>query len=423
MDFFLIILAALIGIALIIGMAIYLRKKSGLNIKAVISASENPLRSSEALMTERIQDNIIIMPIEGLTAITQLEEKNLCEITDSTIIARISQTFPAVAETATRTGANNALKRLEVYKAILPSGETLAKSKDMEGAVRGFSLGAKKIKSQANLVKVDVSKTSIVANGVANVMNVSSLVVGQYYMSEISSKLETMTKSIEKISNFQDREFKSRILSLITLVGEISQFSTEIMENEEQRKRKLIVLENLKANNTELLVQVNISITDIIKKSPTPDYKDYQAKVYDLNILTEYQNALVVVLEEISKLTYLLGEGTISTEVSYTLWYKFLGQSIQTRDLLQQWHEKQVKALGIDLDKERITKAGFEAFISAIPGLIDPKYNYKDLKQEFVQRINFQAKPMQKSSDEVKQVFSKDIEIIIKDGKYYYLHE
>lgn len=74
-------------------------------------------------------------------------------------------------------------------------------------------------------------------------------------MSEISSKLETMTKSIDKISDFQDWEFKSRILSVITLVGEISQFSSEIIENDEQRQRKLTALENLKATATEAKAQ------------------------------------------------------------------------------------------------------------------------------------------------------------------------
>ena len=40
-------------------------------------------------------------------------------------------------------------------------------------------------------------------------MNIGSLVVGQYYMSEISCKLETMTKSIDKIGDFQDRSLRA----------------------------------------------------------------------------------------------------------------------------------------------------------------------------------------------------------------------
>jgi len=59
----------------------------------------------------------------------------------------------------------------------------------MPGAFRGFFRGAKSTKGHANLVKVDptkINKATKIANIGANVMNVGSLVVGQYYMAEIS---------------------------------------------------------------------------------------------------------------------------------------------------------------------------------------------------------------------------------------------
>lgn len=408
-------------------MVIISMRKSNSKNKDVIDAVK-PVPTTSALDVEDVQESAITIPIELLPTTTQIEEKNLFEITDRTVIARISQTLPAVAETATRTVANNAskaLKNIEVYKMDIPYRK-LMKSKEIEGAVRASTRNAKNITKNANLIKVDtdkIAKTTTVANSVANVMNIGSLVVGQYYMSEISSKLETMTKSIDKISDFQDREFKSRILSVITLVGEISQFSSEIIENDDQRTLKLSALENLKATATELLGQVNITIFDITQKSPNPDYKEYQSKVDDFKILVGYQNVLVVVLAEISKLTYLLGKGSMSTDRSYSSYNKYLEQSVQTRTLLGQWHDGQVKALRIDLNKERISKAGFEAVISAIPGLIDDKFNYKELKQSLAREISTQTNPIPGSSDAPKQVYDEDVEIIIKDGKYYYLHE
>lgn len=423
MDYLWIIIPVALVVALTIILGIKLKNKTRNSFEKTISEKNLVSVATKATNIEQVQESGIAIPIEVLPATTKIDENNLFEITDRTVVARISQTIPAAAETATRTVANNALKKMEVYKAILPSGETLVKSKNMEGAVRGFSRGAKGIKSQANLVKVDVSKTTALASGVANVMNVSSLVVGQYYMSEISSKLETMTKSIDKIGDFQDREFKSRILSVITLVGEISQFSSEIMENDEQRNLKLIALENLKATATELLGQVNITISDITQKTPNPDYKEYQSKVNDFQKLVGYQNALVTVLEQVSKLTYLLGKGSISTERSYSSFNKYLELSVQTRTLLGQWHDKQVKALRIDLEKERITKAGIEAVVSAIPGLFDNKFKYNELSQSLVNEISTQAKSISERSSEPKQVYDDAVEIIIKDGKYYYLHE
>lgn len=223
MEYFLIIASALIVTALIVAVVICLWRKANSRNKYVISDEIPTSISSKILATEQVQENGIPIPIEQLPATTQIDEKSLFQITDRTVLARISQAIPMAAETAARTVANNAniaLKNVELYKMDIPYKD-LMKSKEIDGAVRASTRNAKNITKNANLIKVDtdkMSKTTAVANGAANVMNVASLVVGQYYMSEISSKLETMTKSIDKISDFQDREFKSRILSVITLV-------------------------------------------------------------------------------------------------------------------------------------------------------------------------------------------------------------
>lgn len=426
MDILLGIILTIIIIALVVILVMYSRRKANFNVKDVLDTAISAPITSEALEVERVQESVITIPIERLPSTTKIDEKSLFEITDRTVIARISETIPAAVETAAKTITNKALKNVELYKAVIPSGATLAKSKQMEGAVRGFYHGLKGTKGHANLVKIDptkISKTTMIANGVANVINVGSLVVGQYYMSEINSKLETMNKNINRVSDFQDQEFKSRILSLISRVGEISQFSSEIMEIDEQRNIKLITLENLKGNATELLGQVNLMISDIFQKSPNPNYQEYQKNVDDFNVLVEHQNVLVTVLEEISKLTYLLGKGGISSDMSYSLFNKFLEQSVQTRNLLEQWHDRQVKSLCIDLDKNRMTKTGFKGFFSAIPGFVDNKWKYCELKQGLVQKINTQTKPKPEALNKPEEVYDEDVQIIIKDGKYYFLHE
>jgi hypothetical protein len=171
----------------------------------------------------------------------------------------------------------------------------------------------------------------------------------------------------------------------------------------------------------DLLGQVNITIFEITQKNPNPKYEDYQSIVDDFKKLIEYQNVLTAVLAEISKLTYLLGKGEISAEQSYIVYNDYCERSTQTRNLLRQWHDRQVKALRIDLDKERVSKAGFEAVVSAIPGLIDEKYKYIELRRDFADEINAQTNAVTTTPDEPKQVYDEDVQIIIKDGKYYYL--
>jgi hypothetical protein len=381
----------------------------------------------EVPVTEDSHEDEVFVSIALLPAATAIDKARLSEISESTVIARIAQAFPEVAETAARTVANNALKNMDVYRAILPAGQVLAKSRTMEGAYRGFARAGSEytsnIRNHANFVKVDVSKTTAVASGVANVMNVASLVVGQYYMSEINGRLETLNKSVDRIGDFQDREFKSRVMSLIAHVGEISQFSAEIMEDETECTIKRHSLEDLRRDATELLGQVNITMSDIMQKSATPDYKEYESDIREFAIQLGYQRVLNTILEEISQLTYLLGRGVTSAERCYVLLNKYLEQSVQTRTRLGEWHANQVERLHIDLDKERRSRAGLDAFIATIPSLIDDKWKYRALEQSLVAEIGTQANPVLESRDDLKDVYDEDVEIIIKDGKYYYLHE
>ncbi len=262
MDNPFVLIAFVIAVLIIITVVYISKKRSGsINLNEAIV----PVLDDE-------QNSITHIPIEFLPATTRLDDSSLFEIKDSLVISRISELIPSTVQTATRAiadNAQNALLGTELVKIDIPFSK-LTKSKEIADAARGYVHGGRGVADQANLIKVDTAKitqATTIANGVANVMNVGSLVVGQYYMTEISAKLETMSKNIDKISDFQDKEFKSRILSVIALVSEVTDFSTEIIENDEQRQRKLTVLENLKGTSTELLGQVNITIADIVDMS------------------------------------------------------------------------------------------------------------------------------------------------------------
>lgn len=397
MDYLWLIMPIAIFAVLAITLGIKLRSKTKNSADKVVGDTNLLPLAAKSTYVEQVQGFGLIIPHKFLPVTTQFDGKSMFEITDNTIVARISELIPFTSQTGTRIlekNAHSAIKGTEIVKLDIPFSR-LTKSKDVVGAARGYVHGGKGVATQANLTKVDltkVTKATTIANGVANVMNVGSMVVGQYYMSEISSKLETMTKSIDKIGDFQDREFKSRILSVLTLVGEISQFSSEIMEDDEQRNLKLVAIENLKATATELLGQVNITISNITQKTQKPDFKEYQFKINDFQTLLGYQIALITTIEEISKLTYLLGKGSISTERSYSTFNKYLEQSVQTRNLLRQWHDTQSNTLHIDLEKERITKVGFKAVVYAIPSLFDEKFKYSELSQNLVIELNNQIK-------------------------------
>lgn len=181
MGYFPVIILALLIIVLFVVLVINSKRKVISIDKDIFDSVNLAPSTSKVLDLENIQEKEIIT-IEQLPLTTKIDDKRLFEITDNTVIARISETIPRAAEKIAKTINNKALKSVELYKAVIPRGETLVDSKQSDGAVRGFYRGTKGIKGHADLVKVDptkVSKAGTMAKGVANVLNVGSLVVGQ----------------------------------------------------------------------------------------------------------------------------------------------------------------------------------------------------------------------------------------------------
>ena len=426
MDTSTIVIVAVVIIILAICLIVALRKKRNNSNVYATDSEESALVRAESLSLDSNKLSELLKPIEWLSTTETIEEKSLFKITDNTVIARISETIPGALDLVAKTASSKALKGVELYKAVIPSGATLAASRQVEGAYRGIYRGAKGIQGHANLVKVDptkITKASSIASGAANVMNVASLIVGQYYMSVIDSKLEDLSKSVSQISDFQKREFKSRILALIAQTGKISTFSTEILENDDLRRQKTHSLDNLEMEGTKLLQQVNLSIDEIVNSNQKPDYDEYQEMVDELGVLVEHQHILLSLLEEISKLTYLLGKGEASGAMCFSIYNTYSEQSDQIRGALVGWHNKQVELLHIDIEKDRMSRTGIGGVVSTLPGLIDEKWKYKRLKSDLGRKIDAQKNQGQLLLDSPQEIYEKDVQIIIKDGNYYYLHE
>lgn len=186
----------------------------------------------------------LVIEMEMLPAEVIKDENALVEITDSKVLAHVNNLVPGLAQA--ENVANNAAQAVQaanggvLYRAIIPAGAKLTDSKAMEGAVRGFYRGADGIQGHANLVAVEAQKgTAVVANTAAVAMGVASMVVGQYYMTQINAKLDAISDGISEIQDFQDNEYRSRVFSLVAHVKKIADFQTEILENNELRISKI----------------------------------------------------------------------------------------------------------------------------------------------------------------------------------------
>ena len=366
------------------------------------------------------EEFLALMPkIESLPTDINLDEKPIHEILDQNVVAKLDSLVPQIVQ-----NFNNPLKNLvkegNIYQVIIPNGAKLYDSKELQGAFRGGYKINNKLAGQANLIPVDVNTIS---NTVAEVMNISSMVVGQYYMAQIDTKMAEMQEGIDKIYDFQQTEFKSRIMALIGKVGNISKFNIEIIENDELRKRSLDDLNRYRDDAVELLQQVNLTIKNIVSKGHNSEFNKYQESIDDLDRLISFQQYLLSILEEIGRLVYLLNKGTVSSDHCYSLYNIYIEQSTDARNLLNQWHDESIKTFALDLDNKRYAKQGWEGLLFEIPGMIVNDWKYNEIPNSVITQIYKQLDNSLEIKNTTENLLEKETKIISKDGKYYYLTE
>ncbi|OFI49311.1 hypothetical protein BG261_01645 [Floricoccus tropicus] len=410
-------------IILLLGVLGYVFYKNR-NKQETVENTANP--SDEKGMYDEIfeiEDNSPAIVIEELFATDAFNHANLAEITDKEVISQLSDLVSGAVDVLTKRTSNKSIKDMELYKVIIPGTSNVSQAAKASDAVKGIYKDASGIEKQLSLNKIDPKSIANAGSSIfslAAVMNIGAMVVGQYYMEEVSEKLENVSRSISKVRDFQEREFKSKILALVARVGKITEFSKEIIYNDDLRKSKLMTLEALEGEATQLIQQVNISIEELSTVEEDGRFKNYNQEVNEISTLLQYQSILLTILNEISQLTYLLSKGEVSNEMSYSIYNKYLQQSNLTRDLLADWHEFQIEHFNIDLENKRREKRDL---FGRAQGAIREEWKYKDVSEDTVQKINTQREDKILKLEEPKDYLDKDVEIIVDDGKYYYLEE
>lgn len=380
---------------------------------------QNDITSEELSITNSNQLSISFseLPISAINNDTEL-----VEIQDKRMLARINETMPELVRVAKNT--SEVIQKAQnhgevVYQAIIPAGEKLIKVRGKTDKYRGLIKGEKGIKDHVQLSKKTIDNGAQIAeNAVSSAMNVASMVVGQYYMSEINAQLDIINDNITKISDFQDAEYKGKVIALITNVQTSSQFQFEIVENDEMRLQEIAKLNQYENTCAELLAQANVIIEKFSKKDTT-DFASYEKDLIEIQKWYEYQQALLGILAQISELkyTYYLGQATM--EYCSSVVCKCFEQSLKVSRCLNAWHDTNVNKYQIDISNNTRKRFGWDKIIHIVPSWIDEKYKLKALSENTVKRIE------QQMSEPVKQnsfnIYSQDVKLISKDGKVFYL--
>lgn len=384
-----------------------------------------PLKDSEMALAS---DRRLSLCFNELSALSEEDEMRIAEIKDKNLLAQIDNVIPravqAVANAAAVNDYQNKANAVGVlYQAIIPKGAVLAESRAMDGAVRGIFHGKNGISGHANLVAVnsDIGGNLAAVNVANAAMGVASMVVGQYYMTQINDKLKSVNDKIDKLYKFQDNEFKSKVYALVAEIQKMAVFQYEIMTRNELRKRELAHLKNLEHQCAELLGQANLTIQDHISDNES-NYSDYEDAICDIDHWFKYQQTLLEILYRISELTYAMNMGTISRENSESLYLSYSKQTDDVLGKLRSWHKNNISRLGVDVSHKRIKRRGVEGAIMNVPSLINSDLKYKRISGQTVDMIKTQSNSNTKiKQDEDRDLYNEDVRLIKKDGKVYYL--
>lgn len=403
----------IIGICIVaviaVGAALYLKNKQQKDTSKTDSSNE------------------LIVQMEMLPAEAIEDETRLVEITDSKVLAHVNNLIPGLSQAGN--AANNVAQAAKadgevLYRAIIPTGAKLTDSKTMEGAVRGFYRGADGIQGHANLAAVETQKgAAVAANTVAAAMGVASMVVGQYYMTQINAELGVISDGISRIQDFQDNEYRSRVFSLVAHVKKIADFQTEILENKELRLSKISQLDSLEEECTQLLGQANLTLAGFAKKTDL-DYAEYEKALGNAQNWFMYQKSLLDVLYRISDLRYTLHLGAVSREQCIALLPAYTKQVSDTQERLAAWHGGTALRLGIETEETRRKRTGFDGVIHFIPGLFKDDFNFREIAKKTANMITVQKTGHENAHQmDTSELYVEDVQIISRDGKLYYLPE
>ena len=370
------VIAIIICLAVLAGIGgfLLLRRTKGLEPSA--SGTSEPVTEDPGAETQALS-------FEELSALTEAEEASLVEIKDPSLLGKIdnalSGTLQILGNTAAVGEYREAVKAAgQLYRAILP-----------KGTVRGIYQGAK----------------------------------GMYYMKQVNDQLGQIGGELDRIAAFQDREYQSRVYALVAQVQKCSQFQAEILESEELRKRELDHLKSLEQECAQLLGQANLTLKEYEKKTGL-DYAGYEKLVAEAQVWYQVQQILLDVMLEIGELSYALNLGAVSRENCSAMFLPYARQADEALEALKAWHKKTGAALEIDLDGNRRRRQGVEGFIMNIPAIFNQKLHYRELPERTASMIAKQSAGQQNAAlQHETDRFQKDVCLIVKDGKLYYLPE
>lgn len=404
----------LIGIIFVILIFIVIVFRTNRNKKSEMLENELNLsinHNENSFPDIQIIENLALVPLEE-NKIVDLEIKNAISMIDN-------YASKSIIASHNIKNASELLKNDKAFFSAAKEGtENMLKVKGTNEHY-GIQMAGNKFDKQTKFLSEEelmkfYGKDALVNAG----FNVASMVVGQYYMSEINHKLDMLQDDIQEISDFLDSEYKGKLAQIISKMQEIIENKVEILKNSYSRDKRFDEILRAESECGKLLAQANTSISQSIMKEEN-EYREYEKKAKEINKWFIRQQILQQLLLEIGNLRYVLAYGNETSKLSHTQYNNYLKQTNRVNAELENWHNINCEKFGIEKEEQKRKAKFFEIRKNTI-GRIKEEWAYHKLEDNVVDIINSQTNRKELTPyNEDKQ--NEKIKIQKYKGEYYNL--
>lgn len=358
--------------------------------------------------------------METLPSVREIDRDKLIEITDPTILARVDSLVPTIGMTGINIG--NAVKQSSetLYKVVLTGGGQLVDSRAIAGAKRAISMGKDGIAEHANLFEVKPDSFGKVLNVGTSALNVASMIVGQYYMQQVDTKIATISTCVKEISETLEIEYKSKVASLVESVYNASKYQIANISNEELREHEISNVQELRKDCQTLLNHAEEKLGMLISEK-YGEYKDYENAIREIEKWRQYRAILMQLLYQINTLDFAFYLGGKTKEHCFGSFELHKNKEEALHNAIVAWHNEQCDLLKIDVNEAKRKQTGVLGLLEKPIGLINKELLYKQMEKETIRLIKSQIADLSQIDMSASNCFEEDVEIYIMDGKKYYL--
>lgn len=367
-------------------------------------------------------DNELVVLMETLPSVREIDRDKLIEITEPSISARIDSLVPTVGMTGINIGNTVKQSAEKLYKVVLTKGGQLVDSRTVPGAKRAISMGKDGIAEHANLFEIKPDSLGKALNVGASAYNVASMIVGQYYMQQVDTKIAAISTCVRGIFETLEIEYKSKVASLIESVYNASKYQIANISNDELRKHEISNVQELRKDCQTLLNQAEAKLEALVSEKYS-DYNDYENAIKVVEKWRRYQAILIQLLYQINTLDFALYLGQKTQEHCFGSFGLHKDKQKVLHNAIVAWHNEQCALLKIDIEEGKRKQTGLLGLLEKPIGLINKELIYKQVGKETIRLIKSQTADLSPTDTSGSNRFEEDVEIYIVDGKKYYLSQ